>query len=417
MASEPRRVNLVKQISVWLGFGQELSTANGRNFETNTITVAAYEDALARGGAEAVLGLSAAWACVNLLAGTIASLPLMIYRPVNGQRMVAKDHPLYRVLHDSPNADQTALDFWEFVCASVELHGNAYAEIARGSRGQVVSLSPIMPETMKVRRLSSGALEYEWNWNGKTETRRQEDVFHVRGFGGGALGGVSTLSVCRATFGAASSVERAASNTFNNGVRPSGLMLTDKPLTATQRQEAERLLQSKFAGAVNQGRPMLLDNGVKWEQLSINPEDAQMLESRRFSVEEICRIFGVPPHMIGHTENSTSWGTGLEQQTLGFQKFTLRRRLKRIEQAIEKQLLTDEDRAGGVIAEFNLEGLLRGDSASRAEFYGAGLMNGWLTINEVRALENMPPVEGGNVPRMQMQNVPITEAGAVPPGE
>lgn len=166
---------------------------------------------------------------------------------------------------------------------------------------------------------------------------------------------------------------------------------------------------------------MLLEGGMTWTQITINPEDAQMLESRAFSVEEIARLFGVPPHMIGHTEKSTSWGTGLEQQTLGFQKFTLRRRLKRIEQAIEKQLLTPADRAAGVTVEFNLEGLLRGDSTARAAFYQSGLQNGWTTINEVRALENLPPVEGGDVPRTQMQNVPLTQArqqpALPPPGD
>lgn len=150
------------------------------------------------------------------------------------------------------------------------------------------------------------------------------------------------------------------------------------------------------------GRPMLLDNKMTWTQLTINPNDAQMLESRRFSVEEICRIFGVPPHMIGHSEKSTSWGTGLEQQTLGFQKFTLRRRLKRIEQALEKQLLTPADRAAGVTIEFNIEGLLRGDSKSRSEFYQAALGDtqkpGWMVRNEVRSLENLPPIPGWDDP-------------------
>ena len=156
---------------------------------------------------------------------------------------------------------------------------------------------------------------------------------------------------------------------------------------------------------------MLLDRGMDWVQLSISPEDAQMLQSRSFSVEEVCRFFGVPPFMVGHTEKTTSWGTGLEQQTLGFQKFTLRRRLKRIEQALEKQLLSVADRMAGITIEFNLEGLLRGDSAARASFYQQMLTNGVMTINEVRSLENLPPVAGGEVPRMQMQNVPIPQAG------
>jgi HK97 family phage portal protein len=156
---------------------------------------------------------------------------------------------------------------------------------------------------------------------------------------------------------------------------------------------------------------------MTWHALSINPDDAQMLESRAFSVEEICRFFGVPPFMIGHTEKSTSWGTGIEQQTLGFQKFTLRRRLKRIEQALEKQLLTPKDRAEGVTIEFNIEGLLRADSQARAQFYGRMTAIGAMTINEVRAYENLPPVEGGDVPRIQMQNVPITDAGNSLAGE
>jgi len=359
-----------------------------------------------------VLGLAAAWACVNLLAGTIASLPLMVYRTRNGARTVASDHPLYRILHDSPNADQTALDFWEFVCASLELHGNAYAEVVRARNGRIIALGvPITPELVTVRRLDNGALEYEWVDQGRRIIAGQDRVLHIRGFGGNPLGGLSTLSAGRQSFGLAQAIERASGDTFRNGVRPSGLLKTADTLTIDQRKQAEELLQEKFAGAINAGRPMLLDRGMDWVQLSISPEDAQMLQSRAFSVEEVCRFFGVPPFMVGHTEKTTSWGTGLEQQTLGFQKFTLRRRLKRIEQALEKQLLSVADRLAGITIEFNLEGLLRADSAARASFYQLMLTNGVMTINEVRSLENLPPVEGGDEPRMQMQNVPITQAG------
>lgn len=379
------------------------------NFVTNRVTVADYMDARANGNA---MGLSATWACVNILAGTIASLPLMVYRTDRaGVRSVARDHPLYYVLHDSPNYDQTALDFWEFMAAGLELRGNAYAEIDKRDDGAVYSLTPIQPDCMNVRRLSSGDIEYTWTADGVPHKVTQERMLHIRGFGGNPLGGVSTLSACRQVFTGALNAEGAANGMFANGARPSGVLSTDKPMGKDQRKEAEGILAEKFVGALNAGRPMLLDNGLKWEQLSLTPEDAQMLDTRRFSVEEICRVFGVPPHMIGHTENSTSWGTGLEQQTLGFQKFTLRRRLKRIEQALTKQLLTRADQINGVTIEFNLEGLLRGDSAGRASFYQSGLNNGWMTINEVRSLENMPPVAGGDVPRMQSQNVPITQAG------
>jgi len=408
-------VNVLQKAAVWaLGLDSWVARNDGDNFRTNQVTVAQFNDA---GIIANVLGISAVWACVNLLAGTIASLPLMVYQTRAGVREVARDHALYRLLHDSPNFDQTAVDFWEFMQAALELQGNAYAEISKTNTGRIVSLTPIRPDLVSVRRLRDGDLEYTWTTDGVRTIAGSANVLHIRGFGGGPLGGASTLSTCRTTFGSARAVDAASSAMFRNGVRPSGTLSMDKPLTKEQRKAAEELLQEKFVGAMNDGRPMLLDNGMKWDQLTINPEDAQMLETRRFSVEEIARVFGVPPHMIGHTENSTSWGTGLEQQTLGFVKFTLRRRLERIEQALEKQLLTPQDRANGVTIEFNLEGLLRGDSANRATFYKEMTSIGVMTINEVRALENLPPVEGGDVPRMQSQNVPISGAGSVPQPE
>lgn len=362
---------------------------------------------------DTAMSLSAVWACVNLLAGTIASLPLMVYRTdAQGRRTVARDHSLYRVLHDSPNYDQTAVDFWEFVNASIELWGNAYARVERGV-GKVSGLHPVAPALVSVRRLGNGDLEYRWTEDGKAYVETDATMLHIRGFGGNPLGGMSTLHFGRNAFSLARAIDRSAGGMFKNGLRPSGILTFEKWLSPEQRSLSKTELTEQFLGASNAGRPLILEGGTKWEQLTISPEDAQMLESRGFSVEEICRIFGVPPFMVGHTQKVTSFGSGLEQQVLGFQKFTLRRRLKRIEQALEKQLLRPEDRAAGITIEFNLEGLLRGDSAARASFYQSGLANGWMTINEVRALENMPPVAGGDVPRMQMQNVPITEATGI----
>jgi HK97 family phage portal protein len=234
-------------------------------------------------------------------------------------------------------------------------------------------------------------------------------MLHIRGFGGDPLGGMSTLRFGRNTFGLARAAQRAAGSMFRNGMQPSVQVSFEKWLSKEQRDLAESVLTERYLGAMNTGRPYISEGGSKIEAISINPVDAQMLETLSLTVEEICRFFGVPPFMIGHTEKSTSWGSGLEQQTLGFQKFTLRRRLKRIEQALEKQLLTPQDRASGVTIEFNLEGLLRADSAGRARFYQQMTQIGAMTINEVRALENLPPVEGGEVPRMQMQNRPIAD--------
>lgn len=363
---------------------------------------------------ESALSLSAVWACVNLLAGTIASLPLMVYRTdAQGRRTIARDHRLYRVLHDSPNYDQTAVDFWEFISASIELWGNAYARVERVG-GKVSGLHPVAPNLMSVRRLSNGTLEYRWSQDGKSYVETDKTILHIRGFGGNPLGGMSTLHFGRNAFGLARAIDRSAGGMFKNGLRPSGVLTFDKWLSPEQRQLAKTELSEKFIGAVNSGRPLILEGGTKWEQLTITPEDAQMLASRGFSVEEVCRFFGTPPFMVGHTEKTTSWGTGLEEQTLGFQKFTLRRRLKRIEQACEKQLLTPEDRAAGMIIEFNLEALLRGDSVRRAQVNEIYLRNKVITINEVRAQDNKPPVPWGDRPWGQMQDLQLTEDGAMP---
>ena len=354
-----------------------------------------------------VLGLSAAWACVNLLSGTIASLPIMVYRTdANGIRQEARDHPLYRILRSSPNADQTAMDFWEGGVVRLELVGDMIAEIDR-SGNRIIALSPINNPT--VTRQSDGSIRYRWTQYGVSRDEPQENVFHVRGFGGDPLGGMSTLSYGRQIFGLAAAENLTAQRTFANGLKPSGVVTFDKFLTPEQRGPIQKDIETKYAGAMNAGRPMVLEGGSTWSAISITPEDAQMLQSRAFSIEEVCRLFGVPPFMIGHNEKSSGYPASLEQQMILFSTMALRKRLRRIEQAIEKQLLTPLDRAGGVSVEFNMEGLLRGDSVARAQFYEIMSRIGVFTINTIAAKENLPPVPGGDVPRIQMQNVPLTE--------
>ena len=376
------------------------------NFVTNRVTLADYT-----AGTANPLGLSATFACVGLIAGTVASLSPSIYRRVNGVRVEDREHPLFWMLRFDPNADDTDYDFWEFIAASIELQGNAYADKRRNG-GRLTSLIPVSPMGMTVRRTRKGSREYEWvDEGGNRQVRREDDILHIRGFGGDRLKGCSTLATCARIFAGAVHTDLAADKVFANGVRPSGVLSLDDKLTPEQRSYLETILQEKFVGAMNAGRPMVLDGGVKWHALSLAPEDAELLESRKFSGEEICRIFGVPPAMVGYGDKASNWGTGKEVDVLGFIKFTLRKRLRRIERALMKQLLTRQERMQGVTIEFNLEGLLRGDSDGRSKFYQLMTMIGAMTINEVRALENMPPVEGGEVPRMQMQNVPITRAG------
>lgn len=405
------RLDGTKDIEPWRGGAA--STEHADNFVTNQVTLAAYRDGRS-GQASAAVGLSATWACVQLIAGTIASLPLMVYRTENGIRKLAKDHPLYFVLHDSPNYDQTAVDFWEVMAASIELHGNAYALMdRRSSDGALNALHPLRADLVKARRKDDGELEYEWTENGRRIVKRGSDVLHIRGPFGDGISGSSTLSACRSVFDDALAAENAAGVMFQNGVNPSGILSTPATVTlsAQQRAEFEKLLREKYQGAMRSGHPMLLDGGMEWKQLTINPHDAQMLESRKFSGEQICRIFGVPPAMVGFGDKASNWGTGKEVEVLGFQKFTLRKRLKRIEQALLKQLVPlVERRAQGITIEFNFEGLLRGDTASRYDAYEKAIRMGIATRNECRALENLPPIEGGDVITVQMQDIPLANA-------
>ena len=359
------------------------------------------------------LSLSAVWGCVNLISGSISSLPLQLYRGGDdGDRVMMRGHPLYRVLHDSPNADQTALDFWDFMAMSLELWGNAYARIERLG-GRVVALVPVWPNRLSVRRETGGVLRYRWTDSGRQYDLPEDDVLHVRGPGGDPLGGMSTLSFARRTFGLALAADESASGFYRNGMRPSGVLKFTEWLSDENREIARKYMADEFIGAANAGKPFVAEGGVEWQSLTMPLDDAQLLETRSFSVEEVCRIFGVPPVLVQHHSKTSSWPTGVEQQVLIFQKFTLRRRLKRLEQAMEKQLLTEAERQSGMRIEFNLEGLLRGDSAGRAAFYKSALNDGWMTINEVRAKENLSPVEGGDVPRIQKQNVPITDLEAL----
>lgn len=387
--------------------GLPAGAQDGDNLRTGKVTTERTTDS--RAGTEgAALGLSATWACVNFWAGNIASLPITVYRkgPL-GIGIEARDHPLFVLLHDSPNYDQSAFDFWEFMVACLELRGNAYAEIIRRDNGSILALSPIRPDAVTARRVPTGGLEYRW-YDGGAEVRMpQERVLHIRGFGGGPLGGVSPLQVCRNTFGTAIDADAAARSMFRNGIRSSGVLSSDGPekLTPQQMADAQTLIEEKYAGAVNAGRPLLL-NGLKWQAITISPADAEMLESRHFSVADICRVFEVDPHLVGHTAGNTQLGSSIEDQTLSLLKFKMRKRLKRIESALEKQLLTPADRAAGISIKFNLEAFLRADSEGRARFYE--LMKPFMTVNEVRALEGLSPVPGGDVILAQMQDVPLS---------
>lgn len=357
--------------------------------------------------------VSTVFACVSRIAGTLATLPVEVVQVQDKVAKALPDHPLSRVLGFSPNFDQTPVDFFEFMGAALELEGDAIARKVRGSRGQVIGLEPLMPTTVARRRLANGRIQYSWTKDGASHVETEQNVLHIRGPGGDALRGLSTLSVARDAIGLARAAERTQSRMFRNGVRPTVAFTFSKWLTDEQRAKAEAHFGDRVGGVDNSGKPIILQGDTKIHNLSINPVDAELLATRAWEVEDLCRFFDMPPVMVGHTSKTTSWPTGVEAQFLIFLQLCLRKRVKRFEMAMEKQLLSPEEYAKGIRIRFNFEALLRADSAGRATFYQTMRKIGAMTVNEIRALEGWPPVEGGDVVLVQMQDIPISQAGKV----
>lgn len=355
--------------------------------------------------------LESVWACVRLKSQTAATLPFQLYRrDADGRGTIARDHPLYSILHDLPNADMTAVNFWEAVFASLDLWGNAYASIDRDSNGRVIALTPLQPDHLTVQRQPDGSLIYRYNWNGQYGEMTEDQVFHVKGFTLNGLVGISPISQHRNVLGIALAAEKVAASLFQNGMRPSAILSSPEYLKEEQRNRFSAEFITKFTGAINAGRTPLLEGGWKFEPLSINPQDAQLLATRQYSVEQICRMFGVPPAMIGHMEKTSSWGTGLEQMNLIFLTYALRPMLKAIEQEVWRSLLTPVERMQ-YYAEFNVEGLLRADSQGRAVLMKAMVENSLRTPNELRALDNMEPLPGGDDLMIMNNYIPTRIAG------
>lgn len=359
---------------------------------------------------QSALQLDTVDACVRLISQTVATLPLPLYRRDNkGQSTLASDHSLYRILHDRPNVEMTATEFWEAMVACVLLWGNAFARIDRGAENRVVALTPLVPEFVIVRRQPDGSLIYTYSYLGKTETLSEDEILHIKGFSLDGLMGMSPIARARHSMGAAIAAEKASASIFRNGLRPSGIFKSPLYLNDVQRAQAAVAME-KYRGAINTGGTPLLEGGWDFVPLTIPPEDAQLLATRSFNVEVLCRWFGVPPIMVGHMEKTTAWGTGMEQMMLWFLTFSLRPHLKRIEQCISKALLSPVEQLT-MFAEFNVEGLLRADSQGRALLYAALAQNGLRTRNELRALDNEPALPGGDDLTVQTNLIPVQLLG------
>lgn len=356
----------------------------------------------ASGGAGAVtvdkaLRVSTVWACVRLIAETIATLPLAIYRrDSDGGRSVDRGNPLHDIVSNSPNDSMTAVNFWEAVIASLLFRGNAYVEIHRLG-GRIVALDVLRPDATRWNEN-----EKCWDYAARSGVRHldRKSVMHIVAFSLDGVNGLSPIRYGATVIGGALDADTAARGTFNRGLMPTVAFTVNRKLNKEQR-EAFREYVDDLSGAMNAGISPVLEEGVDAKTIGIDPADAQLLESRSWSVEEICRFYRVPPWMVGHTEKSTSWGTGIEQQMIGFLTFTLAPWLERVEQAINKNLLTITERQT-LYAEFAIEGLLRADSAARAEFYAKMTTNGIYTRDDCRVRENLPR-RGGNADALTVQ--------------
>jgi HK97 family phage portal protein len=365
------------------------------------------------------MGIPGVLACVRVLADSVAFLPLKIQKVQDGNRSDAREHPLWTVLHDLPNPEMTAFEFKQTMQGHLTLRHNAYAEIERDSVGRVVGLWPLNPCKMDVLRdeqknkvwtyeLPDGQ-KVKWTW--RDPKRQPAPILHIRGLGDGTVGS-SPLEMLRNSLGMTIAAEEYGARLFSNAAQPRGILQSPSKLSVEARRNLKSSWEAAHSGLSNAHRVAVLEEGLTWQQVGMSADDAQFLETRRFQLGELARAFRVPPHMIGDTERSTSWGTGIEQQQIGFLIFTLMPWLACWEQAIARDLLSVKTFSTHQV-KFVVNGLLRGDIQSRYQAYAIGRQWGWLSANMILALEDMNGIgtQGDvfmNPTNMQDAKIPLT---------
>ena len=363
--------------------------------------------------------MTAVYSCVRILSEAVAGLPLHLYKYTDsGGKAMALDHPLYRLLHDEPNPEMSSFVFRETLMTHLLLWGNAYAQIIRNGKNEIVALYPLMPNKMSVDRDEDGRLYYTY-YRGTDEaiknkkfavTLQPSDVLHIPGLGFDGLVGYSPIAMAKNAIGMAIACEEYGAKFFANGAAPGGVL--EHPGTIKDPQRVRESWQSTFGGSGNANKIAVLEEGMKYTPIGISPEQAQFLETRKFQVNEIARIFRVPPHMVGDLEKSSF--SNIEQQSLEFVKYTLDPWVIRWEQTIHRSLLLPDEKSRYFV-KFNLEGLLRGDYQSRMNGYAIGRQNGWMSANDIRELENLdriPAEDGGDLYLINGNMLPLKDAGA-----
>lgn len=363
--------------------------------------------------------MTAVYSCVRILSEAVASLPLHVYRYTeSGSKEKATDHPLYFLLHDEPNPEMTSFLFRETLMTHILLWGNAYCQIIRNGKGEVIALYPLMPDRMEVDRDSDGKLYYQYTtvqedpktMKGTIVKLLPTDVLHIPGLGFDGLVGYSPIAMAKNAIGLAIAAEEYGSKFYANGAAPSGVL--EHPGVIKDPSRVRESWVNTFGGSANSNKVAVLEEGMKYTPISINPSDAQFLETRKFQINEIARIFRIPPHMVGDLEKSSF--SNIEQQSLEFVKYTLDPWVVRWEQGIKRALLSVDEKKEYFI-KFNVDGLLRGDYQSRMNGYAVGRQNGWMSANDIRELENLdriPEDAGGDLYLVNGNMLPLSEAGA-----
>lgn len=381
-----------------------MSDSSGQQMETPATTVAKAVSP------DVALQISTVYACARLLAGTVSSLPLIVYRNDNGRRQVDRQSRAWMVLHEQPNDLMTPSDFWQAMILQWALRGNAYAQIMRDAAGDLVALWPLSSDQMTVfADKETHQIVYRYYKDGKNYDMDKSQVLHIKDIGTGLVG-FSKLEFMGSSVNENLATQQYTMSNAESFGRPSGILTVDHILDRKKGQ-AESIAKALGSFTEGFGRIIVLEADMKFQQVALTPEQSQLLESRRYGVEEICRWFGVPPVLIG-ASGATTWGSGISEIVSGFHKFTLNPLLCSIEQAIESRVLTLEERARTTV-EFSLDGLLRGDTSARYAAYATAVQNGFKTRNEIRQLENDPPLAGGDELTAQTNLAPLSMLGKV----
>lgn len=360
---------------------------------------------------ETAIQISTVYACVRVLAETIASLPLNVYESDGkGGSRIAENHPLEYLLHDAPNEEMTSFIWREQMMTQILLRGNSYSQIVRSGKTAILSIYPLLSSNMTVDRDDSGALTYKYQMaDDNTITLSPAEVLHIPGMGFDGIMGYSPIALMKTTLGLTLAAEEYGSKVFGNGATPAGVLT--HPNRLKDPEKLRNAWNAAYGGSANAGKIAILEEGMKFERISMPNSEAQFLETRKFQVSEICRIYRVPPHMVGDLEHATF--SNIEHQSISFAVHTIRPWLVRIEQSMNKALFSENER-GKYFVKFNMDGLMRGDYKSRMEGYAIARQNGWMSADDIRGLENLNPIgaaKGGEEYLVNGNMIPIKQAG------